>query len=205
MKKQILALFGLAILGVFLVSFANAQTTHVVFVGNGGFSPDLFVVNVGDEVQFKLDLANNSGTHYSTSTNIPNGASSWNYAMYCSTCAYTVIVTDPGTYDFVDANSSLTGSFSTSPTGLKENDNNSNSLNIYPNPVQGNSFISYNLGSVDGQIIITNILGEQLNIYTLSDKSGQITINDDLPQGLYFCTLWDKNSVVSQKKMMVIK
>ncbi|MCH8903971.1 MAG: T9SS type A sorting domain-containing protein [Bacteroidetes bacterium] len=203
MKKQILSIFGLAIMGIFVVSFATAQVDHDIFVGTNGFSPSTLTVNVGDFVKFNLD-PNNSGVHYTTSVSIPNGASSWNYAMTCPTCSYIVVVQEPGTYNFTDQTSNTTGSFSTSPTGIGDNDKKSVGLNIYPNPVQKNSVVSYRLNSTDGQIIISNIVGEQVSIYNLSDKSGQINIYNNLAQGLYFCTLWEDGSVIAQRKMMVI-
>ena len=106
---------------LFIVSTASAQTTHYINVGNNGFSEDSLLVEMNDIVQFSLDLSNNSGPHYSTTTSVPGGGTTWNFTFTCMSCVYDVIINQPGTYLHIDANSGATGVIYTDMTSdIKE-------------------------------------------------------------------------------------
>ncbi len=109
--KFVTKVISLALFGCLLSTTLKAQSEYTVYIGNGGFSPNNLTVEVGDYIHFMLDLSNNNGAHYSVSTSIPTGAAQWNYLVYCSTCKYTVVCSEPGVYQYTDSNSGMSGTF----------------------------------------------------------------------------------------------
>ena len=104
-----------------IVATASAQTTHYINVGNNGFSNDSLLVEVNDIVQFSLDLSNNSGTHYSATTSVPGGGTTWNFTFTCASCVYDVIINQPGTFLHEDLTSNVIGVIHTDITSdIKE-------------------------------------------------------------------------------------
>ena len=108
---------------LFMVATTTAQTTHYINVGNNGFSKDSLLVEVNDIVQFSLDLSNNSSPHYSATTSVPTGGTTWNYTFTCASCVYDVIINQPGTYLHEDFTSSAIGVIYTQTVAGIENIN----------------------------------------------------------------------------------
>ena len=53
----------------------------------------------------------------------------------------------------------------------------------------------------DGQIVITDIAGRQVNVYNLNDNAGQIEIGQELEKGIYFYTLTVDGQPVTTKRL----
>jgi plastocyanin len=184
----------------------NAQTTYTVLVGSNGFSPSNFTINAGDQVDFKLNLNTASGSHSSTSTNIPVGEASWNYTMTCGSCLYTVMPTTPGIYEYTDLNSGMSGSFTiaSNTTGIKDNGEQKEKLSQnYPNPSSGITTIDYNIVSTSGEIVISDLSGKTIAKIKLNEPSGSIIVDENLSSGTYFYSLWDGAKFIETKKMTI--
>ena len=78
-------------------------------------------------------------------------------------------------------------------------------LNIYPNPNNGNMFISYKIIN-DAVMEITDLNGNIIHSYILSANSIQLQIkNDDLQNGVYLYRVIGKENIIHQGKIVVIK
>jgi len=204
MKKSLL-FCGLLLLGIAAV---NAQTAHTVLVGNNGFTPSNLTVTVGDNVTFQLDLSNNSGSHTSTCITCPTGVNCWDYTCFCASCKYTSVINVAGTYELVDSTSGKTGTITaTVVSGItKVGDTPDHLSQNHPNPFSSITYIDYNLNTVGGLLLITDVTGKVIAEYPLNEKSGQVIIDENLSAGTYFYSLWDnQNYVIDNKRMQVVE
>jgi plastocyanin len=87
----------LAFILIFSVAVANAATQTVTLSGFT-FSPSSFSINLGDTVKWVFV----SGTHTTTSTTIPVGATSWNHDINSSpvNTSFTYVPSVAGTYNY---------------------------------------------------------------------------------------------------------
>ncbi|MCX6282934.1 MAG: plastocyanin/azurin family copper-binding protein, partial [Bacteroidetes bacterium] len=82
--------------GIFTAQKSNA-TIHQVMVGNFSFNPSSLNVMVGDTVKWVWS----SGSHTTTSSSIPGGASSWDHPINSSNTTFSYKVTVAGAYNYV--------------------------------------------------------------------------------------------------------
>ena len=92
MKKIVTTLFAIC-----FIYCSCLATTIVITVKNYQFSPANVNALVGDVIQWKWS----SGTHTTTSTNIPIGAASWDKNITSTTTTYSYTLTVAGTYNYV--------------------------------------------------------------------------------------------------------
>ena len=84
-------------------------------------------------------------------------------------------------------------------TGINQTTNNSNEVNIYPNPSNGN--IKIQTDKELGAVIIYNALGEMVHNQTSNKTSIDLS---NLQNGVYFVTLKDKQQqTIATKKIIV--
>jgi hypothetical protein len=96
---------------------------------------------------------------------------------------------------------------------MKQNDNATSLSNAFlkqntPNPVSGNSIISYYVpdNASNSQIRITDAKGSLLKTLMVSTGIGQVTIRKgDLPAGTYNYTLYINNKTIDTKQMVLVK
>jgi spore coat protein CotH len=88
-------------------------------------------------------------------------------------------------------------------TDLSLNDNENNyDCHIYPNPVQNEINIIFNQTIINGKIIITTLLGQEVKTINLTQtKFTQVDISN-ITNGMYFINIYDLNSLVSQQKII---
>ena len=77
-------------------------------------------------------------------------------------------------------------------------------LNIYPNPTEGNTVLSYQLTEINNNfLVISDVYGKIVISIKLSDKEGKINYNmSNLSSGLYFCTLKQNDIVIACSKFI---
>src|SRR5438046_1885228 len=82
----------------FLVSFVNTSTatTQVVNVADFSFTPSSFTINLGDTVTWSWV----GGTHTTSSTTVPSGASTWSANINSSHKTFTYVPAVTGTYNY---------------------------------------------------------------------------------------------------------
>ncbi|HET6244730.1 MAG: T9SS type A sorting domain-containing protein [Bacteroidetes bacterium] len=199
MKKNIqilLQAITLPMLCLILVFSAKA-TIHQVNVADFSFSPSsLPSVFVGDTVRWTWS----GGSHTTTSTSVPTGASSWDNPMNSTNTSFDYKVTHVGTYNYQCSFhiASMAGSFTASePLGVASTAKTAKDVSIYPNPFINSIHIDKK-GSDYNEAIITDILGKKIISVNLNNK---ITIIDEsnfpeigsIPNGIYFVTLTNQN------------
>lgn len=82
---------------LFLLSvFFSKATIHYVAVENNRFNPSTFVMNLGDSVLWTWS----AGSHTTTSTAIPSGATPWFESMDISNTAFLYIPAVSGAYNY---------------------------------------------------------------------------------------------------------
>jgi hypothetical protein len=93
-----------------------------------------------------------------------------------------------------------------SPTGLKEYNAFSNSINIFPNPTTNNFTISNLTESSKLKVDITDTQGKLYSTELITISNNKTTIKTNLPNGVYFVSITDTVSGLKTiKKLMVQK
>lgn len=184
----------LVIACLLLISFKSYSVVHVINQTGSTFSPSSLTVNVGDVIHWVWS----SGTHTTTSGNIPAGALSWNSDLTSTKPTFDYTVTVAGSYAYVcllHESMGMVASFTAvATTGIAENEL-SRTISVFPNPAQ--SFINIKTGS-DGEILLSNILGKSIKKYQLKDlpqldESYQLDLSD-LSGGIYIISYLPTNS-----------
>ncbi len=184
---------------VFFLLLSAKATIHVVKVWDGYFSflnptfNDPLIVQLGDTIQW-LPLDQPAMVHTVTSSNLPNGASSFDYIWQApADTFFQYIPTVVGTYDYVctphEVSHGMVGSFQVQDTtvGLSNTTSQEQLLTIYPNPVSDflivqSSFINapFNIVNTEGVIVLKGKVNSQIDV-------------SELPNGIYvFHLLVDK-------------
>ena len=91
MKKYLLSF----LLSLTIIGFASAEIINVD-VANFAFTPADINCNVGDTIVWTLS----GGTHTTTSTSVPTGASTWDYTFSGIGDTYSYVVEFPGSYTY---------------------------------------------------------------------------------------------------------
>ncbi|MCX6285953.1 MAG: plastocyanin/azurin family copper-binding protein [Bacteroidetes bacterium] len=97
MKSKIYTFTAMILLAGLFTATKAIATVHQVQVGNFFFNPSSLNVTVGDTVKWVWV----SGSHTTTSSTIPAGATSWDHLINSSNTTYSYTVTAAGTYDYV--------------------------------------------------------------------------------------------------------
>jgi plastocyanin len=97
MKKSTFVIYAMLFLVGMTLHTSLLAVTHNVQVGNYYFSPSSLNVNVGDIVKWVWV----QGSHTTTSSTIPSGATSWDAAINNGNQTYEYTVTIAGTYNYV--------------------------------------------------------------------------------------------------------
>lgn len=116
--KKTFTLFLTALLAGLFTS--KAGTFHIM-VGNLQFNPSNLTINLGDTIVWTWF----EGTHTTTSTQIPNGATSWDELLSNNSTEFSYVPAVEGSYDYKcspHASMGMTGHFTVINTsGLTEN------------------------------------------------------------------------------------
>jgi plastocyanin len=110
MKKYTLAVFAMTLLVGMVFHTSLFAVTHTVQVGNYYFNPSSLNVEVGDIVKWVWV----QGSHTTTSSSIPGGATSWDEPITSGNPTFSYTVTVVGVYNYVctpHAGMGQTGSF----------------------------------------------------------------------------------------------
>lgn len=105
-----------SLLLISLLTFSTAKATnHMVSVENFAFVPATLDVLVGDTITWNWA----SGSHTTTSTDIPAGAAPWDQVMNQNSQVFSYVVTKAGDYDYIcvpHQASGMVGSFTATAT-----------------------------------------------------------------------------------------
>ncbi len=144
---------------IVLFQIQGNATTWNITVQNYTFSPSNVNCSVGDTIKWTWV----AGTHTTTSTSVPGGASTWNANINSSTPTFSYKVTVAGTYNYqcnFHFSMGMVGTINASPAGINVI-NSPAVMKIYPNPVhnQLNLQFSTSLYSGEAEAVITDMAG----------------------------------------------
>ncbi len=190
--KAILLSMGL------LLSGYSFGVIHNVSVVNFQFSPSSLSVNVGDTVQWTLG----SGSHTTTSTSIPSGATPWNSPITNSVPSFTYVVTVEGTYDYICQPHGFAGQFVAINTGIKTPSVFAGfNLSLVRSSVYN---INYTLNRTsDVKISLYDVTGKSVKVFLSSKLSAGDYSNtcylDDIQKGIYIVEMLIDNQRLSKR------
>ena len=161
-------------------------TRYSIDVKDFEFSPsNLTSVKIGDTIHWEWK----NGSHTTTSTTIPAGATAWDKLMDASHLTYDYIPTVAGTYHYKctpHESMGMVGQFTVlTTTGIEQN-NRVPKITIYPNPFSDGVYIN----SVVQQGVFIN----HLTIYDVSGKlirNASFNENSSFPDYLDLSTVQD--------------
>ena len=96
MKKFTFAVFTMTLLAGMVIHTSLFAVTHTVTVQNYNFNPSSLNVEVGDIVKWVWV----NGSHTTTSTSVPAGATSWDSPLNSGNQTFSYTVTTAGTYNY---------------------------------------------------------------------------------------------------------
>jgi plastocyanin len=190
------------------VMFINSQATiWTVNVQNFSFSPDnLPNVKIGDTVRWIWV----NGSHTTTSTTIPSGATTWDHPLNSGNQQFDYIPTVTGTYNYKctpHAASGMIASFIVSPAvGIADNEI-VPEITVSPNPFKDNVMIRFadNTGLKLKELRVVDNIGKIVFISEkpITEAVESMTINlSNLAKGVYFIKITDQADKNYTKKVM---
>lgn len=198
MKQKLLFCFA-----CILFALKVPATTLMVSVENDVFSPASATIHLGDTVMFMWV----AGTHTTTSTTIPSGATAWDNPMDAAHTMFTYVPAVTGTYNYqctFHVAMGMVGSFTViSPTNVPvvaENE----LFSLYPNPARGNVHLHFTQSSLPVNIHVMDATGRELMKETFSNTSDATLYLSAFGTGLYFIKA-DQNEKTYIDRVNVIK
>ncbi len=180
MKKNLLL-----IAAIFCMLTSSFATTYMVNVGGMSFTPSSLTVHPGDVVMFMWT----DGTHTTTSTTIPAGATSWNSNINSSTTSFSYTPTVLGTYHYqcnFHVSMGMVGTITVvSATGVAPVST-TPIFSMFPNPVSGSLHLMLNNPGVPISITLTNMNGTKVMSKVYSGAKETIINMKGMPNGTYF-------------------
>ena len=178
--KNIILLF----VAIFCLTVNSFATVHLVSVGDYTFSPTSVTAHPGDTIMWTWA----NGTHTTTSTTIPSGASAWNSGISSSTTSFMYVPTITGTYNYecsIHAGMGMVATFTVvSSTGI-DNVNKAPMIKVFPNPASTVLHIQFYSQGLPVSITLTDANGKTVvkkkyRIFKDTDIDMQ-----DIPNGNY--------------------
>ncbi len=177
---------------------------HIIEQQGMSFSPSHLEVHVGDTIRWLWS----SGTHTTTSVNIPSGANSWNHPLTQSDTSFDYIVQVPGTYNYhcTPHAPGMAGSFEvllTTGTGQQNFLPVERDVKIYPNPAREHVHV-YMASRPDRCLIrVNDIIGNLVKEQFCNTSSETKMFVGDLSDGLYFLRITDGADIISEQRIIV--
>jgi plastocyanin len=201
MKKNLLSLF------VCLMAVATQMSATIHLINQQGltFSPDNLTVLVGDTVRFRW----NSGTHNTVSTEVPEGASTWNSPLNSGNQSYEYEVTVAGNYEYhCSFHSGQDGVFTavSNPTNLNSVKSAISEMNVR---VAASGSLVINMLNASGNRVNVTMLDltgrEVANLYQGTVASDDFTVRQDVTafqRGIYFVRFQEGARVTTRKVLV---
>jgi plastocyanin len=144
-----------------LLTFISATATvHMVDVADFMFTPSTLTVHPGDTVRWMWV----NGTHTTTSTSIPSGATSWTSNINSATSFFDYVPHAPGTYNYICSihPTLMVASFTVSNPAATPVAAPSPIGNAWPNPASNLLHIVFNNATQPVTISLVNMAGREV-------------------------------------------
>lgn len=194
---------------LFLLALASAVTinsfaaTYTIMVADFSFTPATgLTVHPGDIIEWKWA----GGTHTTTSTSIPLGATAWDSPITSSSTTFDYTVPAAlGTYNYKctpHASMGMTGSFTVVDATGVGNVTSPVAFNIFPNPVSSMLHLQF-AETADAQVTVFDLTGRAvMNTNIRSAKDTDLNMQQMAPGSYIVCA--EQNGKVYRKELTVI-
>lgn len=199
MKKFFTLLF-VSSFSLFAAQRAMA-TTHIVIVADFTFNPQSFNMATGDTVMWMWS----SGSHTTTSTTIPTGASSWDNPITSSSTSFSYKATIAGTYNYQctpHASMGMVGNFVVTGSTNVPAVSTVTSLTMAPNPAS--SLVTITSDMTNPSISIYDDAGRAISMVHIVKNGNQLQLDvSQFPAGIYVLKLATADKSELQKIVVV--
>jgi len=181
----------------------NAQVHYIQQNGNT-FSPANLTVNIGDTIIWQWT----SGSHTTTSVNIPAGAATWDSPLTQGNASFQYIPGEPGVYDYhctPHAAMGMTGSFEVLLATNNRRGLERPQLRIYPNPARDFVTIEMSKEIAQCELRINDLIGNIVRTQFCNEATAVTIFLDDLIDGIYTVSISDNSTKLFEKKLLIIK
>jgi plastocyanin len=183
-----------------LMAVSSFATVHMVDVADFSFSPSSFTMHQGDTILWMWV----SGTHTTTSTNVPSGANQWNSNINSTTSFFIYVPSRPGNYSYNCSihPSQMTGSFTVVSAAATPSSYPAAAFNLYPNPSPGPLHIQFSQPGLPASVTLTTFDGKSIfrNDYNGLAET-EIDLND-IPNGIYMISV-EQNLFTNRKELVI--
>lgn len=208
MKKTDFGLLAFIVLLIILPLIKVSANKVVITVQNFSFTPAAVNdVAVGDTIHWDwID-----GSHTTTSTTVPAGASTWDSPLNSANPSFEYKVTVAGVYNFKctpHAAMGMVGTFTASiTTGINAGASVFGSLQLSPNPASETVKISFRpVNSFKGSVRLLDLLGKTIwkseSDFVAGTNNLELDVSE-IPNGLYFIELTDGMNNRTIKRLIV--
>ncbi|PZF71022.1 T9SS type A sorting domain-containing protein [Taibaiella soli] len=198
--KKFFTLLSVSVFSLFAAERATA-TTHMVMVADFTFNPNQFTMNLGDTVLWMWS----SGTHNTTSTNIPSGAASWGNPIDGSHTTFAYVPAVAGTYNYectFHVSSGMTGTFIVTGSTNVPAVNNPTPFSVAPNPASG--MVTIQTDMINPSISIYDCAGRAISLVHIVKNGNQMLLDvAPFPAGMYVLRLTSGDQSQLQKIVVV--
>jgi len=175
----------------------SLATVYMVMVANYTFTPTSFNMHLGDTVMWMWS----NGTHTTTSTTIPTGATAWNSNIDASATTFTYVPAKTGTYNYqcnFHASLGMVGSFTVLAPLNVPVANEIPAFSIFPNPAQSSIHLQFNQTGTPLFISMTDINGKEVmrNEKVLQEMDVNV---ENIPAGVYILRAQQGDKLYSQQ------
>ena len=193
MKKQLLLLTT-----IFMTTVASFAATYTIHVGSMSFTPSSLTVHPGDVITWVWD----NGTHTTTSSLVPIGATSWDKPITSADPSYSYTATVLGTYNYqcnFHVSMGMVGTFYVvSPTGIAPTSPD-HIFSLFPNPTSDVIHVQFSQPLIPVTISLTDMTGKQV-INTRTNVMIETDLNlRNLPNGSYIITAQQGDNVHKER------
>ena len=199
-------------LSLLLFTGNSQSSTTTIQVGGFAFNPSSVTVTAGDTVKWMW----NDGSHTTTSTSVPAGATSWNSPLNSSSTSFTYVVTTAGQYSYqcnFHFSMGMVGTITVNPNGIVPISGTvPEKFMLYqnfPNPFNPSTNIKFDIAHKTNVVIeIFDITGGKVT--TLANTSldaGSYSVDWDASansSGLYFYRI-TTDQYSATRKMILVK
>lgn len=189
--------FNLIIAGIFLAGVTAYSSTTTIQASGFSFTPSQVTVNIGDTIKWVWV----NGTHTTTSTSVPAGATSWDAPLDNTHTSFIYVTLVSGLYNYdctYHSSLGMTGTITVNPVGIKHI---SGSIpekfylyQNYPNPFNPSTTIKFDLpSSGEVSLIVYGVTGEKVTALVNQHlEAGNYSADwqaSNYPSGIYFYRL----------------
>lgn len=197
MKQTVLLLVAIC-----TFAFLSPAATYTINVADFSFSPTTLTVHPGDMITWVWV----SGSHTTTSTTIPSGATAWDNPINATNTSFTYTVPAiTGTYNYhctPHASMGMTGSFTVvNPTNIPD-PGQQPAFSFYPNPASQSVHMQLPVASVPATVSLVALSGQRIIQANFNQVPSADLDLQNIATGVYLLCV-EQNGTMYKKELSV--